>query len=223
MLGHATTRLALLLGVAVFLTGPLAPRMARAADPPAPDAASLEEAKRRFAEGQRLFERGELKPAVEEFKEAFRLTRNPLLLYNIGFVYDRLGDEPLALHYYTKFVDEAQDDARTHDQLREASARAAALRAKLDLDPPTPATQPTAPEPSLDELAHDLIDQAPPGQPIDVTVRMPRNALWTVTLHYRAPGQDLYQSVKMKARAGAPAATAAAGEERASSRWSHRT
>src|SRR5688572_9790038 len=152
--------------VAVSLTLAAAP--SRAADPPAPDAPSagaLEEAKRRFAEGQKLFERGELKPAVEEFKEAYRLTRNPLLLYNIAFVYDRLGDEPLALHYYTKFVDEAQDNERTHAQLTEASGRAAALRSKLDLDEPSPSTQPgePPPEPALSELAHDLIDQAPPG------------------------------------------------------------
>jgi hypothetical protein len=200
--------------VAVSLTFAAAP--SRAADPPAPDAAALEAAKRHFAEGQKLFERNELKPAVEEFKEAYRLTRNPLLLYNIAFVYDRLGDDPLALHYYSKFVDEAADNERTHAQLTEASARAAAIRAKLDLDePPPPATQPTepAPEAALTDLAHDLIDQAPPGQPIDVTVRVPRSAPWSVTLHYRAPGQDLYQSVKMRPRPGAPAATAASGEE----------
>jgi hypothetical protein len=200
----------ILVVVAVALAAP----PARADDPP-PDAAALEEAKQRFAEGQQQFENGELKPAVESFKEAYRLTKNPLLLYNIAFVYDKLGDDPLALHYYTKFVDEAQDSERTHDQLREASARAAELRGKLEVEAPPPPgeeTQP-APEPALSELTHEVIDQAPPGQPIDVAVRVPRGAPWAVTLHYRAPGQDLYQSVKMKPRAGAPAATAASGEE----------
>jgi hypothetical protein len=185
----------------------LASSVARAAgDEPQPDAATLEEARRRFAEGQRLFEAGELKPAVEELKEAYRLTRNPLLLYNIGLIYDRLGDKPLALHYYTRFVDDARDTERTHAQLAEASKRASELRAELVIEEP-PATPPPPsgeepPAPTLTELEHEPIDQAPPGQPIDVTARIPRRAPWSVTLHYRAAGQDLYQPVKMRPRSG---------------------
>lgn len=189
---------------------------ARAADPPAADPAALEEAKKRFASGQALFEKGELKPAVEEFKEAYRLTRNPLLLYNIAFVYDKLDDAALALHYYSKFIDEAADTERTRPQLTEASARATALRARLHIEPePTPpATQPqaqpdepaTPPQPAAPvELEHTAIDEAPPGLPIDVTVRVPPTVAWTVSLYYRAPGQDLYQAVPMRPRRGAEA------------------
>jgi hypothetical protein len=177
--------------------------VARADDPP--DPAAIEAARRHFAEGQRLFEKGELRPAVEELKEAYRLTRNPLLLYNIGLIYDRLGDGALALHYYTRFIDDAEDTERTRPQLEEAGRRAAELRASLGVEDP-PATQPAEAAPrALRELEHEPIDQAPPGRPIDVTARVPRDLPWSVTLHYRAAGQDLYQPVRMRPRAGAPA------------------
>jgi hypothetical protein len=184
---------------------------ARAADPPPPaaDAAALEEAKKRFAAGQALFEKGELKPAVEAFKEAYRLTRNPLLLYNIAYVYDQLDDAALALHYYSKFIDEAKDSERTRAQLTEASTRAAALRARLHIEP-EPATPPAdepppPPPPPPDALEHEAVDEAPPGLPIDITVRVPEAATWAVNLHYRVPGQDLYQAVKMRPRRGGDA------------------
>ncbi len=185
----------------VVLAIALAAPAASADEPPPPDEAAVAEARRRFTEGQKLFERGELKPAVEEFKEAYRLTRNPLLLYNIGFVYDKLGDEPLALHYYTRFIEEARDTERTREQLTAASTRAAELRARLAIeDPPAPATQPAEPPapPEPRELAHEPVDQAPPGKPIDVVAKIPRDVPWTVTLHYRAPGVDRFQATPMR-------------------------
>jgi hypothetical protein len=180
----------------------LALRIPAQAQQQQPDPATVAEARKRFAEGEKLFEAADFKGAVEAFKEAYRLTHNALLLYNIGFTYDKLGDETLALHYYGKFIDEAQDNDRTHAQLALAGKRAVELRSKLGTEEPAtqPATQPAEPM----ELGHEPIDQAPPGQPIDVTARVPRTAAWTVTLAYRDQGQDLYQTVKMKPRADQP-------------------
>src|SRR5215475_5375102 len=99
-----------------------------AADPPPPDAAAVAEARKHFAAGEKLFDAGDLRGAVEELKEAYRLSKNPLLLYNIGVVYERLGDTALALHYFDKFIDDQPATEKTHDRLVEAGRRAAELR-----------------------------------------------------------------------------------------------
>src|SRR5215470_5421804 len=152
------------------------------ADNRPPDAAALAEAKKHFAAGEKLFGAGDLRGAVEELKEAYRLSRNPLLLYNIGVVYDKLDDTALALHYFEKFMAEAKDDAKTHDRIVLAGQRAAELRKKVGAEETPPAPPPM--------LAHELIDQAPPGRPIDVTAAAPVEAGWTVTLYYRTAGED---------------------------------
>lgn len=176
------------------------------ADAPPPDAAALAEAKKHFAAGEKLFDAGDLRGAVEELKEAYRLSRNPLLLYNIGVVYDKLDDPALALHYFGKFIDEAKDDGKNHDRLVEAGRRAAELRKKLGAEEApieqAPGQQAPAEPPPPPTLVHETIDQAPPGRPIDVTAGAPVEAGWTVTLYYRNAGEDLYQEVRMKPRPG---------------------
>ena len=171
----------------------------------APDPAAIEEAKKHFAAGEKLFDSGDLTGAVEELKEAYRLSHNPLLLYNIAVVYDKLADAPLALHYFGKFIDEAKDEGKTHARIVEAGKRAAELRKIVGGEEPSsePApTEPPPPEPTPVTLVHETIDQAPPARPIDVTARAPVSAGWTVTLYYRGAGEDLYQQVRMKPRPG---------------------
>jgi tetratricopeptide (TPR) repeat protein len=69
------------------------PRLVWAADaaapPPAPppSGATKAEARERFDRGVSLFEKGENASALAEFKRAFELIPNPLLLYNMGLVY----------------------------------------------------------------------------------------------------------------------------------------
>ncbi|HXI60333.1 MAG TPA: PEGA domain-containing protein [Polyangia bacterium] len=79
--------------LAVLLAARAVP--ARAADapgasPPAGAAASpatKAEARERFDRGVRLFEKGENAGALAEFKRAYELIPNPLVLYNMGLVY----------------------------------------------------------------------------------------------------------------------------------------
>src|SRR5215475_4202432 len=130
-----------------------------AADPPPPDAAAVAEARKHFAAGEKLFDAGDLRGAVEELKEAYRLSRNPLLLYNIGVVYDKLDDAPLALHYFGKFIDEAKDEGKTHDRLVEAGTRAAELRKKLGAEEAAGEQAPAEQQPSPPTLVHEIIDQ----------------------------------------------------------------
>jgi hypothetical protein len=56
--------------------------------------AAKSEARERFALGLRLFEKGENAPALAEFKRAYELVPNPLVLYNIGLVYAAM-DRPV--------------------------------------------------------------------------------------------------------------------------------
>jgi hypothetical protein len=64
------------------------PAAARAQTPlAAPSAAARQEAAERFDRGVKLFNQGDNSGALVEFKRAFELTADPLLLFNIGLVY----------------------------------------------------------------------------------------------------------------------------------------
>lgn len=222
------TRVFLLAALAAWLVG-TAPSLARAQAKP--DASAIEEAKRHFAKGKELYDAGDKKGAVEEFKEAYKLTRNPLLLYNIGLVYDELGDGSLALHYYQKFLSDAPDDERTRENRHLAAERvkalpqeiaekeAAAAPAKEKTGEKAPPAQQTtsaeepargaaaAPTPggrhartSVTEFTHEVVEEAPPGKPLDIVARIPDDADWTLTLYYRTPGRETFEAVRMKPR-----------------------
>jgi hypothetical protein len=80
-------------------------------DPAAPTQQQLDQAKKAYGEGKRLFDAKKYGDAVEKFKESYRLSKNPLLLYNVGFTLDQKGDRDLALFYYKKFLSDAPADA----------------------------------------------------------------------------------------------------------------
>ena len=52
-----------------------------------------------------------LPEAIEKFKESHRLSKNPVLLYNIGLVMEESDMGDLALMYYRRFLKEAPDTA----------------------------------------------------------------------------------------------------------------
>lgn len=174
---------------------------------------ALTQAKAHFAQGKALFDKGDKAAAVEEFKEAYKLSRNPLLLYNIGVTYDDLKDARLALYYFEKFLADAPNDDRTKANRATAETRVKALTAevaKLDAQSavtPTdgassqPASQPTGGSAKgVTAFTHTPLDSVPPGKPVDVTVRVPDDAKWTVTLFYRPAGQESFKTAKLKVR-----------------------
>lgn len=63
------------------------------AAPAAEDAAELERAKAAYDEGRKAYRIGDMKTAVARFEEAYGLTENPIILYNIGLGYRRLYDQ----------------------------------------------------------------------------------------------------------------------------------
>jgi len=180
-----------------------------------PSDEEIAKAKEAFAKGKELFDKKDFKGAVAQFKESYRLSRNPLLLYNIGFTLDQLGDKSMALFYYQKYLEDAP---KTDGNRGSAQARIEALEREIEQETllggssgsgeageAGPAGgegegKPAQPAATVDSFQHMVIDEAPPGKPIDVSAFVPPGSNWTVTLFYRAAGEDKFTGVKMTPR-----------------------
>lgn len=68
-----------------------------------------EEARRAFAEGQRLYDGGRYDEAIERFREADRLVPSPWLQFNIAQAYRKKGSCREALAGYRRFLREVPD------------------------------------------------------------------------------------------------------------------
>ncbi len=64
----------------------------------------LELAKSHFHTGEIYYERSEYPAAAHEFEEAYRISKRPELLYNMGKSYDGQGDHARALAAYRRFL-----------------------------------------------------------------------------------------------------------------------
>jgi tetratricopeptide (TPR) repeat protein len=100
----------------------------------------LEKAKERFVTGQKAYERGLLQQALSDFQEANRLVPSAELAYNIGQVYERLGNAGQAISFFTLYLSRSganvadgakmstriarlrQWERRQHNQILEAPA-----------------------------------------------------------------------------------------------------
>jgi hypothetical protein len=213
--GHVIRSIPLALALALGLgLGLLALALAPApalADAPPPTPEQIEAAKKAFAEGKKLHGEGKYAEAIEKFKESYRLSRNPLLLYNIGFTMDEAKEADMALYYYRKFLKEAPPEA---EQRATVTERVKVLEQQFS---PTP-TAPEPPEPdkpegpkqpivikppgtySATDFEHQIIESAPPAKPLDVTAFVPEDSGFTVTLFFRTAGEGKYASKQMKWR-----------------------
>jgi tetratricopeptide (TPR) repeat protein len=198
----------------------LAPAIAAADDPPPPTPAQLEQAKKAFNEGKKLHEAGKHAEAVEKFKESYRLSKNPLLLYNIAFTFDEAKEEDMALFYYRKFLKDAPPDAAQRPLVTD---RVKALEKQFNPGGATETTPPpatpdpataTTPAPKKPEAAkplvikpvgtytatdfqHQVVETAPPGKPLDVTAFVPEDSGFVVTLFYRTAGEGKFTGKAM--------------------------
>jgi hypothetical protein len=160
--------------------------------------------------GQGLYEAKKFAEAAEKFKESFRLSRKPVLLYNIALSLGDAGLREQAILFYQKFLLEAPKDAPNR---ADAEARLKSLENDL-LDakaPPKPEVKPVEVKPTKIEIKppgtykdtdflHTMVEEAPPGKPVDLTAFVPEDSGWTVTLHYRGAGDDKFTPVRMKWR-----------------------
>ncbi len=187
------------------------------ADDKPPTAAELEKAKKAFVEGKKLHEAGKLEDAIEKYKESYRLSKKPALLYNIGIAMEEAGMEDLALMNFRKFLKEAAADAEQRPVVEE---RVKAIEKKLGVGgntgpakpDVTPPIKPTKVEPKVpvaikpagtygeSDFQHQVVDTAPPAKPLDVTAFVPEDSGFTVTLYFRTAGEGKFTSKPMKWR-----------------------
>jgi hypothetical protein len=112
-----------------------AAQLAQAAPPPlatpgaAPDEAS---AQALYEQGRIKYDLGEFAAAARLFEESYRLSEQPLLLYNLGQAHRQKGDCARALHAYRSFVRRVGEiDAATAADLGGEAALAREHMAKL--------------------------------------------------------------------------------------------
>lgn len=161
--------------------------------PAAPTARALEQAKQLFVGGKALFDNKDYEGAVVMFEAAYRLAKKPLLLYNVGYTYDELGDFERALFFYEKFLADADPRVAVYQEVKQLTEQ---LRAKGVIARPSDPPYSTAGT----ELVHNPIEKAPPGMPLDITVAIPRNSNWQVWLFYRSNDQARFTQIAMRPR-----------------------
>jgi hypothetical protein len=188
----------LLFGAVIVVCALTSSRAQSAASDNQPPPAGAMEA---FAEGKRLYDAGDKKSAVEKFKEAYRLSKNALLLYNIAFVYDELSDETMAVHYYRMFVDKSRGNPKATANRKLAEDRLKSLEESAKPAPPSAdepkddkkAKAPVKRTSSATALVHQAVDTAEAGVSLPVVADAPQG--WKVTLYWRRAGEEMFQQV----------------------------
>lgn len=181
-----------------------------------PTPQQLADAKAAFAEGKTLHDQGKLPEAIAKFKESYRLSQNAMLLYNIGLTLDEAGQKDSAILYYNKFLSDAPADAAPRKTVEDRVKQLEKEKIEADLNgTATPDAKPDATKPgehvepqqvkppgtyAEKDFQHQIIDVAPPGQPLDITAFVPEDSGWTVTLFYRGNGDSTFESKPMKWR-----------------------
>jgi len=97
------TRQGFFAALAIALLGVAAPRAAQAQD--------YDAAGRHFASGQERFSQKKFHTAALEFQAAYEITKDPVLLYNVGEAWQRAGDAKRALVAYRGYLKERPGDA----------------------------------------------------------------------------------------------------------------
>jgi len=138
-------------------------------------AQDYEAAGRSFAAAQDAFARGEYKKAAESFRAAHDITKDPVLLFNIGESWQRAGDAPRAVASYRAYLQaqpQAADRPEVEKRLRELEDAAPSPGA-------TPGTPPGATPGAAPAQATPAAPTTPPEERRQVAAASPyRTAAW---------------------------------------------
>jgi hypothetical protein len=85
--------------------------LAVATPAPAEDATAVDRAKRHYQQGSEAFSVGRFEEAIKELEEAYRLSGESVLLYNIAKAYEKLGGLEEAMRHYRDYLDLTRDVA----------------------------------------------------------------------------------------------------------------
>jgi hypothetical protein len=88
---------------------------------PAPDAQFLKLAKQEYDKGREAYLAGYFRKAIEHYRRADAIKHSPVLFYNIGIAYEKLGLHNEAREYYRRLLREAPDSkgaARARQRLK---------------------------------------------------------------------------------------------------------
>jgi tetratricopeptide (TPR) repeat protein len=119
----------------------VAPAAARAQEPP-PEAREL------YERGQQFYEEGRYREAIDALDQAYALDpTGTILLYNIGLIYEKLGEIDKAVEYYRRYLEhEVPDDERA--RVEGVIHRLEGARPQVqERDPQTPPPRPVPPPP----------------------------------------------------------------------------
>jgi hypothetical protein len=100
--------------------------MQPAPPPPQDEAAQTAEAKAHFERGKELFKSGAYDQAIQEFKQADQIKPSPILAYNIGLAYEKLGRCKAAIGFFQRYLreqPEADNRADTESKIGEQQGR----------------------------------------------------------------------------------------------------
>ncbi len=173
-----------------------APEAPEETPPPAPSegpsSEDMAKAKEHYIAGKALFDANDFEAAVDKFKESYKLSKNAVLLYNIAFTHDEIGDQQMATFYYEKFLKDTDKGAANRDVARK---RLRTLKKSGGSEP----TENTNVQ-SVTSFKHTVVDEAPPKTPLDIVAVVPEGVPWRVILNYRMAGQPKFIAVEMQYR-----------------------
>ncbi|MCB9745111.1 MAG: tetratricopeptide repeat protein [Alphaproteobacteria bacterium] len=130
-----------------------------------PSEAEMEQAKELFKSGRTLYEEGRYEEAIVDWEQSYRLSGQPVLLFNIGNAYERLGDYDKAIAALTGYAETTSGDERKSIERRIESLteRRDELAAQAAPPDPTPLPDPT---PVPDPTPATVEPSRPPIAPI---------------------------------------------------------
>src|SRR5690349_18581392 len=116
-------------------------------------AQDFEAAGKHFSAAQEAFGAKHFKTAATEFEAAYGITKDPVLLYNIGESWEKAGDGHKAVTNYKAYLKEqpnAQDKAEVQKRIATIEQRHYRLidQSAAEATPSKPSTAPATPPPS---------------------------------------------------------------------------
>jgi tetratricopeptide (TPR) repeat protein len=161
--GHHHARLAVL---AFLVAGPLLLSGGTSvAAPEKTDKASHDRAQRAYQEALKLYKGGQYRAAIDKLTEARKLDPTATELpYNLGLLYEKVGDLDNAIKSFELFLNLETDEAEK-ERVRTIVQRLEGARAEIARNKPPPSAEPPPPPPATSSAPEPEAPPPPPPPP----------------------------------------------------------